>query len=91
MHPHTDNKRLLAALLQSLSDADGAAIDNALAAHCHPDCTWRVFHPFNDLDSNAEAAARFWGPLREAFPDWEARMACVLAGEYEGRDLGVQT
>ena len=86
MHPHTDNKRLLAALLQSLSDADGAAIDDALAAHCRPDCVWRVFHPFNDLHGNADAAARFWGPLREAFPDWEARMACVLAGEYEGRD-----
>ena len=86
MDDPTANKRLLTELLQGLSQADGTAIDDMLAACCHPECVWRVFHPFNDLHGNAEAAARFWGPLREAFPDWEARMACVLAGTYEGRE-----
>jgi len=86
MNDHTANKRLLAELMFHLSESDGADIDKTLAAYCHPDAVWRVFHPFNDLHGNAEAAARLWAPLREAFPDWEARMAFMLAGEYEGRE-----
>ena len=87
MTDHAANKRQLAELLHRLSESDGAAaIDQTLAAFCHPDAMWRVFHPFNDLNGNAEAAARLWAPLREAFPDWEARMAFMLAGEYEGRE-----
>ena len=85
MELHANNKRQLAELLYRLSESDGAAIDQTLAAHCAPDTMWRVFHPFDDLQGNAEAAARFWAPLREAFPDWEARMAFYIAGEYEGR------
>ncbi len=86
MNHHTDNKRRLAELLYRLSESDGAAIDKTLADFCHPDAVWRVFHPFNDLASTAETGAKLWAPLREAFPDWEARMAFMLAGEYEGRD-----
>ena len=87
MDPHAHNKRQLAELLQGLSESDGADIDTTLAACCAPDTLWRVFHPFNDLHGNAEAAARLWAPLRQAFPDWEARMAFFLAGEYEGRQV----
>jgi predicted ester cyclase len=85
MDIHANHKRQLAELLQRLSESDGAAIDATLDAHCSPDTLWRVCHPFNDLRGNAEAAARLWAPLRQGFPDWEARMAFFLAGEYEGR------
>ena len=84
---HAANKRRLAEFLQRLSDSDGQAIDAALSAHCSADATWRVFHPFNDLHGSAEVAARFWAPLRMAFPDWEARMAFFIAGDYEGREV----
>ncbi|MDN3919385.1 ester cyclase [Roseateles violae] len=80
------NKRRLAAFLNELSEANGAGIESVLDAHCAPDTVWRVFHPFNDLKGNAEAADKLWAPLREAFPDWEARMAFFLGGEYEGRE-----
>jgi len=86
MNTPTTNKQLLSQLLYRLSESDGSDIDKTLADFCHPDAVWRVFHPFNDLASTAEAGAKFWAPLREAFPDWEARMAFMLAGEYEGRD-----
>ena len=86
MNDHAANKRRLAEFMHQLSESDGSAIDQTLAAHCHPDAVWRVFHPFNDLHGNAEAAAKLWAPLRQAFPDWEARMACMLGGEYEGRE-----
>ena len=86
MNNHATNKRLLAELLFDLSEADGIAIEQTLAKYCHPSVAWRAFHPFNDMSGCSEGALRFWGPLREAFPDWEARMAFMLAGEYEGRE-----
>ena len=81
------NKRRLAEFLNQLSEANGAGIDTVLNAHCVPDTVWRVFHPFNDLQGSVEAAAKLWAPLREAFPDWEARMAFFIAGNYEGREV----
>ena len=87
MDPHSTHKRQLAEFLRRLSKADGDQIDQTLAAYCAPDTLWRVVHPFNDLHGNAEAAAQLWAPLRQAFPDWEARMAFFLAGEYEGRQI----
>jgi len=84
---HALNKRRLAEFLYRLSESDGAAIDTTLAEFCAPDMHWRIFHPFNDLNGHTEAAARFWAPLRAAMPDWEARMACYIAGEYEGREM----
>ena len=44
MNDHAANKRQLAELLHRLSESDGAAIDQTLAAYCHPDAVWRVFH-----------------------------------------------
>ncbi|MEO5733985.1 MAG: nuclear transport factor 2 family protein, partial [Rubrivivax sp.] len=84
---HAANKRCLAQFLHRLSESDGQAIDDTLAAHCSNDATWRIFHPFNDLHGSAEVAAQFWHPLRAAFADWEARMAFSIAGEYEGREV----
>ncbi len=86
MH-HAVNKQQLADLLLRMSQADGPAIEQTLDAYCARDTEWRVFHPYNDLHGNAEAAATLWAPLRQAFPDWEARMACYLGGQYEGREL----
>lgn len=84
---HAANKRRLAEFLFRLSESDGAAIDTTLAGFCADDMRWRIFHPFNDLNGRGEAAERFWAPLRAAMPDWEARMAYYLAGEYEGREM----
>jgi len=85
MHPHLCNKQLLAQFFAELSRADDAAISAVLSQYCHPDCRWEIFHPFNRLDGLEEAAAKFWRPLKIAFPDHEHRIAFIIAGEYEDR------
>ena len=86
MTVHAANKQLLARFLAELADAEPDEIESVLSAHCDPSCVWQIFHPFNRIDGAADAASRFWKPLKEAFPDHEHRIAFVIAGEYEGRD-----
>jgi len=78
------SKMLLARLLADLG-ADGPA-QAALDRHCHPDCVWEVFHPFNRLEGNT-AGARFFDGLRAAIPDCEYRAGFVIGGAYEGRAM----
>ncbi len=85
MTPHADHKLLLANLLADLSTE--APIEGVLDRHCHADCRWEVFHPFNRLDGNAAAAAGCFGPLRASFPNLEHRPAFVIGGAFEGRDI----
>jgi hypothetical protein len=82
---HSANKQLLTRFLTELAEADEDAIASVLAAYCAPDCVWQIFHPFNRIEGNEAATSRFWGPLKASFPDYEHRLAFVLAGEYEGR------
>lgn len=84
METHARNKRLLASFLAAM--ATDNPIEGVLARYCHADCHWSIFHPFNDLSGCEVAAREFWAPLRAAFPDYEQRIAFVLAGEYEGRE-----
>jgi predicted ester cyclase len=85
MSVHSSNKQLLARFLQELAAAEDSAIAGVLDRYCLIDCRWEIYHPFNAIDGNQEAAAKFWKPLKQAFPDYEQRVAFILAGEYEGR------
>ena len=85
MTAHADHKHLLASLLADLST--DAPVEPVLDRHCHADCTWEVFYPFNTLAGNAAAASEFFVPLRASFPNHEHRPAFVIAGEFEGRAL----
>ncbi|QMW21887.1 ester cyclase [Sandaracinobacteroides saxicola] len=80
---HATNKAMLASLLAELAQGD---IPAALARHCHPDCIFDIFHPFNRIEGIHAAAERFWQPLRTAFPNAEQRLAFVIGGTYEGRE-----
>ena len=81
---HAANKQLVAAFLTEMAAGDAREV---LGRFCHPDCQFKVFHPFNTLDGLDEAAEKFWLPLRRAFPDYEQRIAMVLGSEYEGRAM----
>lgn len=85
MDGHAGNKRLVADLLAGLAEAGPGGARAVLSRFAHDDAVWKVFHPFNDLHGCDEAAARFWEPLAEAFPDYEQRLGFAIGGEYEGR------
>jgi SnoaL-like domain len=81
-------KQLLAVFLDQMADATNIAqARNILTAHCHDDCHWEIFHPFNTLHGTGAALEQFWGPLHAALPDREYRRAFMVSGNYEGRDL----
>jgi predicted ester cyclase len=79
---HAANKQLVARFLREMASGDAREV---LAAHCQPDCRWELYHPLNGMSGLDEVAAKFWLPLRTAFPDYEQRIACGIAGDYEGR------
>jgi predicted ester cyclase len=87
MSAHSSNKQLLASFLGELAKADESAITALLGKYCAFDCHWEIYHPFNTIDGNEDAATKFWQPLKRAFPDYEQRVAFMIAGEYEGRTL----
>ena len=70
-----------------MAEADSSAIPEVVSTYCHEDCVWKIFHPYDDFEDTASAIAQFWRPLKAAFPDYEQRLAYVLGGEYEGREL----
>ena len=83
---HAANKRRTIDFLNAMAAAPEAGIAAVLGAYCHTDCRWEVFHPFNSLADNAAADRGFWRTVKHAFPDYEARMAFAIGGEYEGRE-----
>ena len=85
MSLHSSNKQLLARFLAELAGADEGSILQVLAAYCHADCQWEIFHPFNGMDGLEDVATKFWKPLKRAFPDHEHRVSFIIAGGYEGR------
>lgn len=87
MVDHAGNKRVVVSMLAELAEAAPGEVRGVLARHCHPEVEWEVFHPFNSLRGIDDAATRFWGPLRTAFPDYEQRLGLVIGGSYEGRNM----
>lgn len=85
MDRYAANKMLVARFLHEVADGDDLA--GTLARHCHADCRWEIFHPFNTILGLDAVATQFWQPLRAAFPDYEQRLGCVIGGTYEGREL----
>lgn len=81
---HAQNKRVVVEFLQRMALDNRAA---ALRQHCHSDCHFEIFHPFNTLVGVGAAEAAFWQPLKMSFPDYEYRIAFTIAGEYEGHDM----
>ncbi len=86
MSNHLANKQLTARFLTELASAPLDGILAVLTRYCHTDCCWEIFYPFERIDGLANATAQFWGPLKQAFPDYEQRMGVVIAGDYEGRE-----
>jgi hypothetical protein len=86
MNRHVANKLKLAAFLDEVASADAPALQRALSRHCADSVQWEIFHPFNSLSGTDEAIETFWAPLTRAFPDYEARIGMMLAGEYRGED-----
>ena len=84
MSVHAANKRLLATFLHGLANGDER---RQLDAFCHQDCRFEIFHPFNTIEGLDAIAERFFLPLRAAFPNYEQRIAFVIGGEYEGREM----
>ena len=84
MDRHAANKLLVARFLNEI--ADGNDLVATLARHCHADCQWEIFHPFNSILGLEAVATQFWQPLRSALPDYEQRFGCVIGGSYEGRE-----
>lgn len=45
-----------------------------------PDCIWRGFHPFNQLQGPQQIATQFWHPLRHSLSRMQRRMDIFMAG-----------
>ena len=86
MSVHAQNKAIVARFLTEIADLPPEQSRAVLSRYCHDDCRWEVFHPFNTMLGNQAGLDRFWQPLRDAFPDYEQRIALVIGGEYEGRE-----
>jgi predicted ester cyclase len=84
---HASDKRTVAHLLTALADASAGESWEVLAAHCHEDAVFEVFHPFNTLGGIGEAADAFFEPLKASFPDYEHRLGLCIADVYEGRNV----
>lgn len=83
MDPAAD-KRLVVSFLHAIAACEADAAAATLDRFCHPDAVWRIFHPFGEV-AGRDVAARFWQPLKAAFPDHEQRLGPAIAGAYEDR------
>ena len=86
MSVHAQNKAVVARFLTEIADLPPEESRAVLSRYCHDDCRWEVFHPFNTILGNEAGLEQFWQPLRNAFPDYEQRIALIIGGEYEGRE-----
>jgi hypothetical protein len=84
MSDHAANKRFVAQFLTGMAEGDESRV---LKDHCHADCRFEIFHPFNRIDGTEAAHEQFWAPLRTSFPNYEQRIAFTIGGEYEGREM----
>lgn len=81
---HARNKQLVWQFMMGTAKGDERRV---LERHCHADCRFEIFHPFNTIDGLDAVADKFFATLRSSFPDYEQRMAFVIGGEYEGREM----
>lgn len=81
---HSGHKKLAWDFLTGMAGGDERRV---LDRYCHPDCRFQIFHPFNTIDGLDAVHERFFATLRSAFPNYEQRIAFVVAGEYEERDM----
>lgn len=75
-------KRRVVDIMQQLTGAPLASLEDALRDSYHPDAAAHVTHPINELYGPAALVDRLWRPLRRAIPDAERRDDIVLAGYY---------
>ncbi|MEE4212628.1 MAG: hypothetical protein V2I43_25565 [Parvularcula sp.] len=78
-------KTQLVRLTRQLSAAEPSEIGAVLSEHLAVQANGAHYFPFPDTVGAEEAAACFWKPLREAFPDYEIRAGLLLEGIYEDR------
>lgn len=75
-------KRRVVDIMQQLTGAPPASLEDTLHDSYHPDAAAHVTHPINELNGLSELVDRLWRPLRRAIPDAERRDDIVLAGYY---------
>lgn len=75
----------IAQLYAALAQKSESAIRAAAARTLHPDVSWHVAHPINDLHGVEEVVTQFLLPLAQALPDVERKPYIAVAGEHEGR------
>jgi predicted ester cyclase len=83
--PDATMRRTVHARLTRLAEAPPERLENVLAVLARPDCLWRVAHPVNHCAGTAEALARAFAPLKQAFPDLERRDVIFVGGSYQKR------
>jgi len=81
---HAANKKLAWDFLTGMAAGNERA---TLDRYCHADCRFQIFHPFNTIDGLDAVATQFFATLRTSFPNYEQRIAYVIGGEYEGRQM----
>ncbi|MCA0857091.1 nuclear transport factor 2 family protein [Phaeobacter italicus] len=62
-------------------DAGDANLSAVLEQHTDPNYLWRGFHPFGEITSASEVAARFWVPLRQSLTSLQRRQDVFFAAE----------
>ena len=85
MNPVVAAKHSLYADLAAFTEAGTNDIGALIDATFDTGCTWRVAHPVNTVNGNAEALAGLWLPLKQAIPDLERRDAIFVGGIYQER------
>ena len=81
---HAANKKMVWDFLTGMALGDER---RTLDRFCHPDCRFEIFHPFNTVDGLDNVASKFFATLRTSFPNYEQRIAYVVGGDYEGRQM----
>lgn len=83
MGDFSSEKQVVREFYAALDTAGPDELASVLDRFCASDYLWRGFHPFNEIESRVEVAARFWRPLRLALARLQRRMDIFLAGENE--------
>ena len=81
-------KQLVREFYAQLDAAAPEDIAQVIGAFTADDYLWRGYHPFNEMTSAADVAARFWQPLRAALTSLQRRMDVFMAGRNNASDDG---
>lgn len=83
-----ENKLMVWEMLHALDSATPDQYETTLSNYYAEDAIWEIFHPFNTIHGNKEAADLFWRPLAKAIPDMEHRID-IFAGDLYQDDYWV--